>query len=55
MPDGQRRRLVIDANILIRAALGRRVKETHVSHAEAVDFFPPTSPSTTPKNTCPPC
>lgn len=41
MPDGQRRRLVIDANILIRAALGRRVKETLVSHAEPVDFFAP--------------
>lgn len=41
MPDGQRRRLVIDANILIRAVLGRRVKETITSHTEDVDFFAP--------------
>ena len=39
MPEGQRRRLVIDANILIRAVLGRRVKETIIGHAEDVDFF----------------
>ena len=41
MPEGQRRRLVIDANILIRAVLGRRVKETITSHAEDTDFFAP--------------
>lgn len=41
MPDGQRRRLVIDANILIRAVLGRRGKETITSHTEDVDFFAP--------------
>ena len=40
MPTEQRR-LVIDANILIRAVLGRRVKETITSHAEDVDFFAP--------------
>lgn len=37
----RRRRLVIDANILIRAVLGRRVKETITSHAEKVEFFAP--------------
>ncbi|RNI17224.1 PIN domain-containing protein [Flexivirga caeni] len=37
----QHRRLVIDANILIRAVLGRRVKETLASHAAEVDFFAP--------------
>lgn len=41
MPTGQRRRLVIDANILIRAVLGRRVKQTLTSHATDVDFFAP--------------
>jgi predicted nucleic acid-binding protein len=41
VPEGQRRRLVIDANILIRAVLGRRVKETIIGHAEDVDFFAP--------------
>ena len=41
MSDGQRRRLVIDANILIRAVLGRRAKETITSHAEDADFFAP--------------
>ena len=47
----QRRRLVIDANILIRAILGRRVKETFIGHAEQVDFLAPMSP----KSTCRPC
>ena len=37
----QHRRLVIDANILIRAVLGRRVKEALASHATDVDFFAP--------------
>lgn len=41
MPEVQRRRLVIDANILIRAVLGRRVKVTLTSHAEDVDVFAP--------------
>ena len=41
MPAEQRRRLVIDANILIRAVLGRRVKDTIISHVEDVDFFAP--------------
>lgn len=41
MSDGQRRRLVIDANVLIRAVLGSRVKETITSHAEDADFFAP--------------
>lgn len=37
----QRRRLVLDANILIRAVLGRRVKEVITGHAEQVEFFAP--------------
>lgn len=41
MSDRQRRRLVLDANILIRAVLGRRVKGKLTSHAEDVDFFAP--------------
>lgn len=41
MQNRQRRRLVIDANILIRAVLGHRVKETLTGHATDVDFFAP--------------
>lgn len=37
----QRRRLVLDANILIRAVLGRRAKETIAGHAADVNFFAP--------------
>jgi predicted nucleic acid-binding protein len=35
------RLLVLDANILIRAVLGRRVRELIIGHAEAVQFFAP--------------
>ena len=33
--------LVVDANILIRAVLGRRVRELVLSHADTVKFFAP--------------
>jgi predicted nucleic acid-binding protein len=33
--------LVIDANILVRAALGKRVRAVIEAHAEAVSFFIP--------------
>lgn len=35
----QSRRLVIDANILIRAVLGRRVRELIARHCDAVAFY----------------
>lgn len=35
------RRLVLDANILIRAVLGRRVREIIADHADAAAFFAP--------------
>jgi len=33
--------IVLDANILIRAVLGKRVREIIVGHADAVQFFAP--------------
>jgi predicted nucleic acid-binding protein len=35
------RRLVLDANILIRAVLGRRVRKVILDHADRVAFFAP--------------
>jgi predicted nucleic acid-binding protein len=35
------RRLVVDANILIRAVLGRRVRQIILDHADRVAFFAP--------------
>jgi hypothetical protein len=35
------RRLVLDANILIRAVLGRRVREVILDHADRAAFFAP--------------
>ncbi len=35
------RGLVVDANILVRAVLGKRVREVIESHAESVSFFVP--------------
>jgi PIN domain len=35
------RALVLDANILIRAVLGKRVRELLVDNAERVQFFSP--------------
>jgi hypothetical protein len=35
------RALVIDANILVRAVLGRRVREIIETHAEQASFFVP--------------
>jgi predicted nucleic acid-binding protein len=37
----QHRRLVIDANILIRAVLGRQIKVTLAKHGNEMDFFAP--------------
>ena len=36
-----KRGLVLDANILIRLVLGRRVRELVLTHAERVAFFTP--------------
>ena len=36
-----KRGLVVDANILIRLVLGRRVRELVLEHADRVAFFPP--------------
>jgi hypothetical protein len=33
--------IVLDANILIRAVLGKRVRELIIKHAPAVKFFAP--------------
>jgi hypothetical protein len=33
--------IVLDANILIRAVLGKRVRELIIGNAEAVQFFAP--------------
>ncbi len=38
----QQRGLVLDANILIRLVLGRRVRELVLNHADQVAFFTPT-------------
>lgn len=35
------RALVVDANILVRAVLGKRVREVIETHAEEVSFFVP--------------
>jgi predicted nucleic acid-binding protein len=35
------RAIVLDANILIRAVLGKRVRELFIEHASAVRFFAP--------------
>jgi predicted nucleic acid-binding protein len=35
------RAIVLDANILIRAVLGKRVRELIVQHAQSVKFFAP--------------
>lgn len=38
-----RRPLVLDANILVRAVLGRRVRELLIAHAQRVAFFTPSN------------
>ena len=35
------RRLVLDANILVRAVLGKRVKDIIATHAVNAEFFAP--------------
>ena len=40
--DDQRKTLVLDANILVRAALGPRVRELIIAHAADIDLFTPT-------------
>lgn len=37
----QRKALVLDANILIRAVLGQRVRRVLETHAESISFFVP--------------
>ena len=37
----QRKALVLDANILIRAVLGQRVRRIFEVHAESISFFLP--------------
>jgi hypothetical protein len=37
----ERKALVLDANILIRAVLGQRVRRVLESHAESISFFVP--------------
>jgi predicted nucleic acid-binding protein len=39
----QRKALVLDANILIRAVLGQRVRGVLEAHAESISFFVPES------------
>jgi predicted nucleic acid-binding protein len=40
----ERRALVLDANILIRAVLGQRVRRILEAHAADISFFVPESP-----------
>jgi predicted nucleic acid-binding protein len=41
----ERRALVLDANILIRAVLGQRVRRILEAHAADISFFVPESPA----------
>jgi len=45
------RAIVLDANILIRAVLGKRVRELIVDNAERCNFFHPMSLTLMPGNT----
>jgi len=49
------RTIVLDANILIRSVLGKRVRELIVDNAGRVQFFLPMSPTLTPESTYPHC
>lgn len=49
------RAIVLDANILIRAVLGKRVRELLVENADRVQFFHPMWPTLTPVSTFPHC
>ncbi len=49
------RRLVLDANILIRVVLGRRVRQVILDHSDRVSFFAPRQPSLTHGATCQRC
>ena len=44
--------IVLDANILIRAVLGKRVRELIFDHAATVRFLHPTWRMQTPESTC---
>jgi len=44
--------LVIDANILVRAVLGKRVRELLETYCEVATFFVPEPPSPKPKSIC---
>ena len=46
------RALVLDANILIRAVLGKRDRELTQAHAATVKFFAPMWPMQMHGNTC---
>jgi hypothetical protein len=46
------RRLVLDANILMRAVLGHRVRQIIGTHFEHATFFAPDSRSPTRSSTC---
>jgi hypothetical protein len=47
-----RRALVVDANILVRAVLGKRVHEVIEAYAEDVSFLRRKSPSLRPRSIC---
>ncbi len=49
------RAIVLDANILILAVLGKRVRELIVDNADRVQFFYPMSLTLTPESTFPRC
>jgi predicted nucleic acid-binding protein len=49
------RALVLDANILIRAVLGKRLREIIVDNADKVHFFHPMSPTLMHESTFPHC
>jgi len=49
MPD---KALIIDANILVRAVLGRRVRTVIEQHADAVSFYVPEVAFADAEDTC---
>ena len=44
--------LVVDANILVRAALGKRVRKVIETYAGQISFFVPKAGTLKPKSTC---
>ena len=47
----RRKGLMLDANILLRAVFGQRVRELLEAYEDEVDFYSPTYASTMPENT----